>query len=311
MNLFEVAREQPVEPLLGLLLPASRRSHATSELHLTLEVLGRNEILVFIFAQLVENGTDKAPGVLGVGLHVAHDHLDGHALLRRVPAVVVGAHANHLVCDLGLLRELGFGKRAHVDDTAAPRAVHVRFSAGAELGSLHADDSALVVQAHAVALEAVATLAHNLGDTLVEGVRETDVADHTALEEGERTDALGAVDDLVGDDKVAGLDLFLQRAYGAEGNDGADTEAAESSDVGAGGHLVRSDLVVETMAGDEGDGDGLAVGRGRGVVEDGDGRGGSAPGSGELEGGDGCEAREGLEAGATDHRNGDGAWKCC
>lgn len=81
MNLLEVAREQPVELLLGLLLPASRCSHATSELHLTLEVLGRNEVLVFIFAQLVENGTDKAPGVLGVGLHVAHDHLDGHALL--------------------------------------------------------------------------------------------------------------------------------------------------------------------------------------------------------------------------------------
>jgi hypothetical protein len=39
--------------------------------------------------------------------------------------------------------------------------------------------------------------------------------------------------------------------------------------------------------------------------------GGSAPGSGDVEGGDGSEAREGLEAGATDHRNGDGAWLCC
>lgn len=228
-----------------------------------------------------------------------------------MPAVVVGAHANHLVCDLGLLRELGFGERAHVDDTATPRAVHVRLSAGAELRTLHADDSALVVQAHAIALEAVAALAHDLGDALVEGVGETDVADHATLEEGEGTDALGAVNDLVGDDKVTGLDLLLQRAYGAEGDNGADTEATESGDVGAGGNLMGSDLVVKTMAGDEGDGDGLAVGRGRGVVEDGDGRGGSAPGSGELEGGDGSEAREGLEAGATDHRNGDGAWKSC
>jgi len=102
----------------------------------------------------------------------------------------------------------------------------------------------------------------------------------------------------------------LQRAYGAEGDDGADTEAAESGDVGAGGHLVRSNLVVKTMAGDEGDGNRLAVCRGCGVVEDGDGGGGSAPGSGDVEGGDGSETREGLEAGATDHRNGDGAWVC-
>ena len=47
------------------------------------------------------------------------------------------------------------------------------------------------------------------------------------------------------------------------------------------------------------------------MVEDGDGRRGSAPGSGDVERGDGSEARKGLEAGATDHRDGDGAWMCC
>lgn len=81
MNLLEVAREQPVKLVLSLLLPARSCGHATSELHLTLEVLGRDKILVLVLAQLVENGTDKAPGILRVGLHVAHDHLDGDALL--------------------------------------------------------------------------------------------------------------------------------------------------------------------------------------------------------------------------------------
>lgn len=222
-----------------------------------------------------------------------------------MPAVVVGAHADHLVCDLCLLCELSLGESAHVDDAATPCAVHVRLSTGAELRSLHAHDGALVVQTHAVTLEAVAALAHDLGNTLVEGIGEADVADHAALEEGERADALGAVNDLVGDDEVAGLDLFLEGAYGAEGDDGADTEATESGDVGAGGNLVRSDLVVETMAGDEGNGDGLAVAGGRGVVEDGDGRGGLAPGSVDVEGGNGGEAGKRLEAGTTDHRNGD------
>ena len=183
----------------------------------------------------------------------------------------------------------------------------MRLSAGAELRSLHAHDGALVVQAHTVTLQTVAALAHDLGDALVEGVSETDVADHAALEEGERTNALGAIDDLVGDDEVAGLDLLAQRAYGAEGDDGADTEATESGDVGASGDLVRSNLVVKTMAGDECDRNGLAVSRGRGVVKDGDGRGRCAPGSGDVEGGNGSEAREGLEASTTDHRNGDGA----
>ena len=43
------------------------------------------------------------------------------------------------------------------------------------------------------------------------------------------------------------------------------------------------------------------------MVEDGDGRRGSSPGSGRLEGGNGSEAWKGLQAGATDHGNGDGA----
>ena len=222
-----------------------------------------------------------------------------------MPAVVVGAHANHLVRDLRLLCELRLGQSAHVDDTAAPSAVHVGLGASGELRALHADNSALVVQAHAVALQAVAALAHDLGNSLVKGVREADVADHAALEEGEGADALGAVDDLVGDDEVAGLDGFLQRANGAESDDGADTQATQSGDVGAGGDLVGCDLVVQTVARQEGDGDGLAVGGG--VVQDGDGRGGSAPWSGRVERGDGGEAWEGLQTGATDHGNGDGS----
>jgi len=150
----------------------------------------------------------------------------------------------------------------------------------------------------------MAALAHDLGNSLVKGVREADVADHAALEEGERADALGAVDDLVGDDEVSGLDGFLQRTNGAEGDDGADAQTAQGGDVGAGRNLVGCDLVVQAVTRKEGDGDRLA-GAG-GVVQDGDGRGGSAPGSGRVERGDGSEAWEGLQAGSTDHCDGDG-----
>jgi hypothetical protein len=64
---------------------------------------------------------------------------------------------------------------------------------------------------------------------------------------------------------------------------------------------------VQAVAREEGDGDGLVLAR-RGVVQDGDGRGGSTPGRGGVERGDGSEAWEGLQAGATDHCDGDGSW---
>lgn len=79
--LLEVAREQPAKLVHSLLLPASGSSHATSKLHSALKVLSSNKILVLLLAQLVEHSADEALCVLGVGLHVAHDHLDGHALL--------------------------------------------------------------------------------------------------------------------------------------------------------------------------------------------------------------------------------------
>lgn len=66
---------------------------------------------------------------------MAHDHLDGHALIRRMPAVVVGGHADHGVGELGFAGKFGFGEAGHVDAGAGPGAVEVGFGAGGELGS--------------------------------------------------------------------------------------------------------------------------------------------------------------------------------
>lgn len=86
-----------------------------------------------------------------------------------------------------------------------------------------------------------------------------------------------------------------------------DAEALQRGDVGARGDLVRSVLVVEAVAGEEGDGDWFAAGEGwviggRCVAENGDGGGGKAPwrrswwdSSNGSEG----RTREGAEAGAT------------
>ena len=102
-----------------------------------LEVLREDEVRVVLLGQVVQHGADDALGVLAVVLHGLHDHLDADVLaLDLAPAVIVRRHADHLVRDLGLARELGLGERGHVDDGAAPAAVHVRFRAGRELGSL-------------------------------------------------------------------------------------------------------------------------------------------------------------------------------
>lgn len=62
--------------------------------------------------------------------------------------------------------------------------------------------------------------------------------DHAAFEEREGSDALCAIDNLVGHDEVAGFDGFLEAADCAEGYDCADAEVPEGSDVGAGGYLM-------------------------------------------------------------------------
>lgn len=127
------------------------------------------------------------------------------------------------------------------------------------------------MQDDAVALHALGAALHNSGQCCVKGVREPDVADDAALTKGEGADTLGPVDDLVGDDKIHGLDLLLEGAHGREGNDTSHAHVAEGSNVGSVGDLVRRELVVEAVAGKEGNVDAF-------VGEDADGRGGRAPG---------------------------------
>lgn len=154
----------------------------------------------------------------------------------------------------------------------------------------HADNGAPIVQDNTVTLQAVTTLADNLGDTLIEGVTEGNVGDNTALEVGPRPDTLGTVNDLVGDDKVTRLDLLLKTADGGEGDDAADTDRAQSGDVGTGRDLVGCDLVVSAVAAQERDGNGLVIVLTL-VVQDGDGGGGFAPGSRDGQGSNLAEAR--------------------
>jgi hypothetical protein len=107
------------------------------------------------------------------------------------------------------------------------------------------------VEHHALALHVSRASLDNLSQLLVERVRKSNMADNATLEESEWSDTLCAIDNLVRDHKVHGLDLLLQRADGGEGDDRSDTEMAESSDVGAVRDFVRRKLVVHSVAGKE------------------------------------------------------------
>lgn len=115
---------------------------------------------------------------------------------------------------------------------------------------------------------------HHLGNALVKGITEGDVADDASLEECEGSDTLAAVDDLVWDDEIAGLDLLLQATDSRESDDSAYTDRAKGGNVSACGHLMRGDLVVRSVAAKERNSDGLILDS---VVQDGDRGGGVAP----------------------------------
>ena len=296
--LLEVSREQPTQLLLRLLTAPLRAGNAAGELRLPFPMLSLHEICMLLLAQLVQYSTDESSRVLRVGLHIPHHHLDRH-ITRIVPAVVVRAHANHLVSNLCLPRQLCFRQRGHVDHTATPAAVHIALRPSRELRSLHADNRALVMKPHAVSFQTMSAFPHNLSNLAVEGVREPHVPHHASFEERERANALGAVDDLVGHNEVPRFDRLLQASDCGESNDSSHAYVSECGDVGAGRDFVGSDFVVQAMAGQKGDWDGLAGGWGR-VVKHGDGRGGCAPGSRWLQGRDMSEVREGLQAGAAD-----------
>jgi hypothetical protein len=150
----------------------------------------------------------------------------------------------------------------------------------------------------------VSTCPHNLRNTLVERIAKRNVPDNASLKESERPDTLGAVNDLVWNNEITGLDLLLQAADGGKGNDGADADGAEGGDVGPGGDLVGSDLVVCAVAAKEGNGDGLFAVL---VVQDGDRGGGGAPWRRDVKRGDLGEAGEFAETGAADDGDGNGS----
>jgi hypothetical protein len=86
----------------------------------------------------------------------------------------------------------------------------------------------------------------------VERLIERNVNDQPLAEEGRRADALGAVEELIGDDHVAGRVVLAQAADGAHRDQVLDAQLLEAINIGAARHLARHQAVPNTVARQEG-----------------------------------------------------------
>ena len=88
---------------------------------------------------------------------------------------------------------------------------------------------------------------------LADGVAEADVG-YDAVGEEAALPRKGAVDELIGNDEVGGLVLFLQRPHSGSGQDEFDAELLEPVNIGAEVELAGRDAVAAAVTGQEGDG---------------------------------------------------------
>ncbi len=193
---------------------------------------------------------EQSFGGVGVGVEVFDDHFDGDVVVVVVPAVVIRDHGGGGVGDLRLAGALGFAEVGHADDVMARGAVGEGFGACAERGAFHAHVGAAVVGAEP---EPAGGGEEEFSQILGDRVGEGDVGDDAAAEEGVGGGLLGAVDELVDEDDVAGAVLALERSDGADAEDPGHAEFFEGPEVGAVGHLGGQQSVSPAVARQEDD----------------------------------------------------------
>lgn len=145
-----------------------------------------------------------------------------------MPAVVVGDHGDGGVGDLGLPGALGLAEVGHADDIEAGAAILLGLGEGGEGGPLHVDVGA----PERGGSGGLGDLEEQALQGAADRVREADVGDDAAPEEGVLGGSFGAVVELGRDEEGAWLEVLPEGADGAEADDPADAEGLEGIDVG-------------------------------------------------------------------------------
>src|SRR6185437_1618267 len=192
---------------------------------------------------------DDLAGVGGVLVEDGDDLIHGHIVVTFAPAVVVGNHGDGGVADFRFAGELGFLKVGHADNVGSPASVKVGLGACGELRTFHADVGSAGFAYDAFASTAVSDGA---GDAGADGVSESHVSDQAFAEKRGDT-AGGSIDELVGDEEVGGLVLFLEGTDGGNRKNALDAELLHGIDVGTEVQLRGEDAVAARVTSEEGD----------------------------------------------------------
>src|SRR5580698_10797527 len=178
-----------------------------------------------------------------------HNFFNSDGVVTLAPAVVIRDHGHGGVADFGFAGQFGLLQVGHADHVRAPAAIEIRLGAGRKLRALHADVGAAQLADYA---HSGAGADRGFGHGGANRIAKRDVADDAFAEKG-RDAMKGAIDELVGHDKVRGLVLFLERADGGNGNNTLDAELLECVDVGAEVQLGGKNAMAASMAREKGD----------------------------------------------------------
>src|ERR1700726_290303 len=161
-----------------------------------------------------------------------------------VPAIIIRDHGDRGVADFGFAREFCFGDVGHADYFKAQLAVDVGFGERGKLWTFHADIRAAAMHAH---FGAVTGFAEHGGELSADGFREAYVRGHAVSEKSGDTVARAIVE-LIGNQKIQGLQIFLERTDGADRDDSLDAELLHGMNVGAIIYFRGEETVPARMA---------------------------------------------------------------
>jgi len=145
-----------------------------------------------------------------------------------MPAVVVGSQGHGAVAKFRLPGQFSLRNVGHADDIHTPGAVQVGLGTGGELGPLHTDVGAPLVNPGPRGLSSPGD---NIGQGMTHGICEGYVADDPAAEKG-GCSPFGSVDELMGHDKIPRYDLLLHAANRRYRYNCVHTEGFQGPDVG-------------------------------------------------------------------------------
>src|SRR5882724_3878276 len=150
--------------------------------------------------------------VVGVLLKRGHDLRPGHGFVIGMPAVVIGDHSDGAVTEFGFASEFGFGDVGHADDVKFHFAMHVGLGERGELRTFHADVSTLAMDWNGAVNAGVG---EDAGDLRASWLVERDMSDDAVAEESGDA-ALGAIDELISNEKFTRPKIFFKRTDRAD-----------------------------------------------------------------------------------------------